>query len=71
MFCRISDNSDAWSAGRSVTGAGSGKLTDLITGEQISSDGKTSSMIWGWEREEKIYFDIVLKPHSYRVFETE
>ncbi|HUX58191.1 MAG TPA: hypothetical protein VMV77_14535 [Bacteroidales bacterium] len=53
---------------RIIDSAGAGKLTDLITGEQINSKGKTSSRLWGRETEEKNYFDITLKPHSYRVF---
>jgi hypothetical protein len=28
-------------------------------------------MVWGRKSEEKNYFDIVLKPHSYRVFKQE
>lgn len=53
---------------RIVTDAVSGKITDIITGEQGRGDGKTRSMIWGRNPGESVYFDITLKPHSYRVF---
>jgi hypothetical protein len=56
---------------RIVSGTGTGKLVDILTGEQKDSDGKTSSMMWGRKPEEKKYFDITLKPHSYRVFKME
>ena len=56
---------------RIVSGTGTGKLVDILTGEQKDSDGKTSSMMWGKKPEEKKYFDITLKPHSFRVFKME
>ena len=56
---------------RIVSGTGTGKMVDILTGEQRESDGKTSSMMWGRKPEEKKYFDITLKPHSYRVFKME
>ncbi|MCJ7448419.1 MAG: hypothetical protein MUO72_12080 [Bacteroidales bacterium] len=56
---------------RIVSGTGTGKLVDILTGEQKSSDGKTSGTMWGRKPEEKKYFDIALKPHSYRVFKME
>ncbi len=56
---------------RVVANTTSGKLTDLISGEQINSAGKTTSRIWGRQAVEKTYFDFVLKPHSYRVFKAE
>jgi hypothetical protein len=54
-----------------VAGGGITKLTDIETGEQMTSSGKSSSMIWGRKREEKSSFEITLKPHSYRVFKAE
>jgi hypothetical protein len=54
-----------------ITGSGITRLTDIETGEQITSGGKSSSMIWGRKREEKSSFEITLKPHSYRVFKAE
>ena len=53
---------------RIVISSPGGKITDIVTGEQETSDGKTTSMIWGRKPGEKIYYDIELKPHSYRVF---
>ena len=47
------------------------KLTDLVSGEQLNSNGKSSSYLWGRTASEKNYFDIVLKPHSFRVFKAE
>ncbi len=52
---------------RIVTGT-SGKLTDIVSGVQETSDRKAASMIWGRKPGEKLYFDIELKPHSFRVF---
>jgi hypothetical protein len=54
-----------------IAGSGITRLTDIKTGEQITSGGKSSSMIWGRKREEKSSFEITLKPHSYRVFKAE
>jgi hypothetical protein len=54
-----------------AAGAGITKLTDLVTGEPITSNGKAAGMIWGRKREEKSLFDITLKPHSYLVFKAE
>lgn len=54
-----------------VAGEGITKLTDVETGEQIASSGKSSSMIWGRKREGKSLYDITIKPHSYRVFKAE
>lgn len=56
---------------RVFTGTGKSKLTDLVSGETVESSGKSTSRIWGRDAVEKSYFDIVLKPHSYRVFKTE
>jgi uncharacterized protein YkvS len=56
---------------RIVAGPAISKLADITSAEQISSGGKTSSMIWGRKSEEKVYFDIVLKPHSFRVFKAD
>ncbi|NSW95750.1 MAG: hypothetical protein HPY62_13665, partial [Bacteroidales bacterium] len=53
---------------RVIAGTVSGKITDILTGEQINSTGKTTSFVWGRERSEKTHFDITVKPHSYRVF---
>jgi len=56
---------------RIIAGSPVSKLTDLTGGEQIASGGKTSSMLWGRKSGEKSYFDITLKPHSYKVFKAE
>jgi hypothetical protein len=56
---------------RIIAGGGITKLGDIVSGEQLTGSGKTSSMVWGRKAEEKTYFEVVLKPHSYRVFKTE
>lgn len=56
---------------RIVAGGGITKLVDIVSSEQLTGSGKTSSMIWGRKAEEKTYFDVALKPHSYRVFKAE
>jgi hypothetical protein len=56
---------------RVIAGAGFTKLTDMETGEQFSAAGKTSSMLWGRKAEEKIYFELSIKPHSFRVLKAE
>ena len=56
---------------RVVAGSGIEKLTDLVTEEQVTSGGKKSSWIWGRKPEEKLSFDVIVKPHSYRVFKAE
>jgi hypothetical protein len=56
---------------RIVAGGGIAKLGDIISGEQLTTGGKTSSMVWGRKAGEKTYFDVALKPHSYRVFRAE
>jgi hypothetical protein len=56
---------------RIVAGPGITRLSDIETGEQTNSSGKSSSMIWGRERQEKNNFDLTLKPHSYRIFRAE
>ncbi len=53
---------------RVFTDPGTGSLTDLVSGEKVETAGKSTSRIWGRDAVEKSYFDIVLKPHSYRVF---
>ncbi len=56
---------------RVVAGSGLEKLTDLVTAEQIAREGKISTRIWGRQTMEKSYFNIIVKPHSYRVFKAE
>jgi hypothetical protein len=56
---------------RIVAGEGVTKLTDIETGEMINNGGKTSTMLWGRKTEEKGYFDIAVKPHSYNVYKAE
>ena len=52
---------------RIYTGAGITGLTDIETGENYASAGKTSTYLWGRKPEEKAYFDVTLKPHSFKV----
>ena len=54
-----------------IAGPGVTKITDLISGEVITSSGKTASMVWGRDRSEGETFEITIKPHSYRVFKAE
>lgn len=56
---------------RIIAGNGLTKLTDIETGEQVTSSGKSTSMIWGRKGEGKSQFNITIKPHSYRVFRAE
>lgn len=48
-----------------------GKLTDILSGEQIESSGKSAGFVWGRERTDKTNFAVTLKPHSFRVFKTD
>jgi len=52
-----------------VTGEVKG-LTDIMSGESFTGTGGNNPFIWGRERSTCKMFEIVLKPHSYRVFET-
>jgi len=54
-----------------VAGQGITKLTDILSSEQITGSGKSTSMIWGRPREERSTFEMTIKPHSYRVFRAE
>jgi hypothetical protein len=56
---------------RIFTNPATSQLTDLVSGEKIETAGKSTSRIWGRDAAEKAYVDVVLKPHSYRVFKTE
>jgi len=56
---------------RVFAGPGTVSMTDLVSGEKMETAGKSTSRIWGRDAVEKPYVDIVLKPHSYRVFKTE
>lgn len=53
---------------RVVAETATGTITDILSGEQISSSGKSSGMIWGRKAQPKTFFEVTLKPHSYRVF---
>jgi hypothetical protein len=54
-----------------VAGAGITKLSDIETGEQTAGSGKSASMVWGRDRQDKTNFDVTIKPHSYRIFRAE
>lgn len=45
-------------------------LTDMVSGESFTGTGGNNPFIWGRDRSTCKNFEIVLKPHSYRVFET-
>jgi hypothetical protein len=47
-----------------------GKLNDLLSGEELTGTTMQGSQIWGREKADDTSFDIMLKPHSYRVFLT-
>jgi hypothetical protein len=46
------------------------KLNDLLSGEELNGNTMQDSQIWGREKADETSFDIMLKPHSYRVFLT-
>ncbi len=52
-----------------VTGEVKG-LTDMVSGESLTGTAGNNPFIWGRERSTCKMFEIVLKPHSYRVFGT-
>ena len=54
-----------------VAGAGITKLSDIETGEQTAGSGKSGTMVWGRDRQDKTNFDVTIKPHSYRIFRAE
>jgi hypothetical protein len=56
---------------RIVTGSGLKNITDLVTQVEIKSEGSSTTRIWGRKTDEKSYFDIIVKPHSYRVFKAD
>ena len=56
---------------RVVAGPGVTHITDLQTKEIINSSDRVTSRIWGRKTEEKYGFDIIVKPHSYRVFQAD
>ncbi|MBN1789436.1 MAG: hypothetical protein JW830_02990 [Bacteroidales bacterium] len=52
-----------------VTGKVKG-LTDMVSGESLTGTAGNTPFIWGRDRSACKMFEIALKPHSYRVFET-
>ena len=53
-----------------ITGKQTGKLINILTGEEITGKIVQDTRIWGREKEESETFDITIKPHSYIVFQT-
>jgi hypothetical protein len=53
-----------------ITGKQTGKLINILTGEEITGKIVQDTRIWGREKEESKTFDITVKPHSYIVFQT-
>ena len=45
-----------------------GKITNLLSGEEITGKAAPANQIWGREKEETRSFDVTIKPHSYIVF---
>ncbi len=56
---------------RVVAGPGVTSIMDLQTKEVVNNGGESTSRIWGRDAVEKAYFDIIIKPHSFRVFTAE
>ena len=56
---------------RVVAGPVTEKITDLVTNVEINNEGSGTTRIWGRKTGEKSYFDIIVKPHSYRVFKAD
>lgn len=52
-----------------VVNSASAELTDLISGEKPSGVAATSPHVWGRERIPVTVTEVLLKPHSYRVFQ--
>lgn len=56
---------------RVYAGNGTTTLSDVETGEKLGSGGKASTYLWNRKAEEKAYFDLTLKPHSFKVLKAE
>lgn len=56
---------------RVVAGPGVTSITDLQTQEVINSNDRAASRIWGRKVEEKSGFNVIVRPHSYRVFQAD
>ena len=52
-----------------VTDKQTGKLSNVLTGEEITGKDAQDGRIWGREREAVKTFDVTIKPHSYLVFQ--
>ena len=46
------------------------KITDLLSNMDITGVAGTNDRIWGREKAEITTFEVTLKPHSYRVFQS-
>jgi hypothetical protein len=52
-----------------ITDKQTGKLSNLLTGEEIIGKDAQDGRIWGRERAAVKTFDVTVKPHSYLVFQ--
>ena len=52
-----------------ITDKGTGKLKNILTGEEVTGKIIQNARIWGREKEEIKSFDVTIKPHSYIVFQ--
>jgi len=52
-----------------ITDKQTGNLSNLLTGEEITGKDALDGRIWGRERDAVKTFDVIIKPHSYLVFQ--
>jgi hypothetical protein len=52
-----------------ITDKKTGKLNNILSGEEITGKTALDGRIWGRERDEITTFDVTVKPHSYLVFQ--
>jgi hypothetical protein len=52
-----------------ITDKKTGKLNNILSGEEITGKTALDGRIWGRERDEIMTFDVTVKPHSYLVFQ--
>jgi hypothetical protein len=52
-----------------ITDKKTGKLNNILTGEEITGKIAQDGRIWGRERDDVMTFDVTIKPHSYLVFQ--
>jgi hypothetical protein len=53
-----------------VVNNSSAKLKDILNNEVLTGNASTGNRIWGRDKTDVSTFEITVKPHSYRVFQT-